>query len=399
MSSIYNFDKQISREGTDSVKYDLRKDIFGTQNVIPMWVADMDFATPDFILDAIRQRADKEILGYSYRGEMLMKAIREWLIKRHNWTTKTDWYLFTPGVVPALNLAVLAYTQPGDEVIVQPPVYFPFYSAVKDHGRKLICNPLKIEQGKYFFDLEDLKNKINKKTKLLILCSPHNPVGRVWHKEELVELMNICLENNILVVSDEIHSDLVFEPNKHIPLASVSEEISDHCITFMAPSKTFNTAGLFTSEVIIKDEKLRQQFSKQIDALHIGWCNVFGNVALQSAYEMGESWLTQMLNYVSNNISYTYKYLEENLPDISFQRPEATYLLWLNFQKTKMDDDEIWKMLINDAGVGLNKGLQFGKEGKGYMRMNVACPRDTLENALNNISNTLKLEQDANNLL
>ncbi len=281
---IRNFDEPVAREGTNCIKYDLREDTFGAKDVIPMWVADMDFKTPDFIMSALSDRLNHEILGYSFRPPEYYSSIIDWVKLKHKWQIERDWICFSPGIVPALNFCTLAYTQPGDKIIVQPPVYFPFFSAVETHGRKLIYNQLKESDGKWEMDFESLIASIDEKTRMIIISNPHNPVGRVWSPEELLRLAEICLAKNILVLSDEIHSDLVLPGYLHTPFASLSEKIADITITFIAPSKTFNLAGLSTSSVIISNHNLRKLFSRITDNLHIGNGNIFGTIASISAY-------------------------------------------------------------------------------------------------------------------
>ena len=278
----FDFNETVNRENTNCFQYDLREKYFGTNDVIPMWVADMDFKTLPFIREAIQKRLEHEILGYTFRSDSFYNSIIKWLRIRHGWEIKKDWIEFSPGVVPALNMAVLAFTNPGDKVIVQPPVYFPFFSAIENNNRILVNNPLKLKNGRYYMDYKDLRSKIDNKVKMIILCSPHNPTGNVWTKEELSELAEICLNKNILILSDEIHSDLIYNGYKHIPTASLSKEIAKNTITCVAPSKTFNLAGLSTSVVISSNNKLIQSFSKILDQIHVGNGNIFGNIATEA---------------------------------------------------------------------------------------------------------------------
>lgn len=381
----YNFDEIIEREGTNSVKYGLGEQIFGKKDVIPMWVADMDFKTPDFIINTIKQRLNHEILGYSIKPETYYQSIIQWYKRRHNWSMKKDWILFSPGVVPALSMAVEAFTNPGDECIVQTPVYFPFFSSIEGNDRKLVYNPLKLNDGRYFMDFEDLKQKISPATKMLFLCNPHNPGGSVWKQDELKQLADICLENNILVLTDEIHCDLVFKPSKYIPFATISNETANITITTNAPSKTFNMAGLSTSSVIISNREWRQKFMKKLDTTHLYSGNVFGNVALEAAYSHGDEWLDQLLEYIKANIDYAIEFFSVHIPKITPIRPESTYLLWLDCRELEMSNTQLKKLMVEKAGVGMNDGASFGKEGEGFQRMNLACPRSILEKALENI--------------
>lgn len=380
----YNFDELIDRQGTNSVKYDGRQHFFGDKELLPLWVADMDFRTPDFIAEAIQERAKHEIYGYTFRPDSYNEAIVHWLKNRHNWDIRKEWIHFSPGVVPALALAVMSFTEPGDSVIVQPPVYFPFFSAVKNSDRELVENPLKMENGRYCMDFDDLEKKIQADTKLLLLCNPHNPGGMAWTQAELARLGEICVANNILVVSDEIHSDLVFKGQKHIPFASISEEFAMNSITCMAPSKTFNVAGLSTSFLIMPNKRIFDKYDHLMKGTHLYGGNIFGSVALEAAYTKGAGWLDQMMEYIEENYNFIEQYLKENIPQIVPIKPEATYLVWLDFSALELKDTDINSRLIN-AGVGLNRGIQFGRQGKGFMRMNIGCPRSIIADALDRI--------------
>lgn len=390
---MYDFDEIIPRQGTDCVKYDLREAFFGDAGVLPMWVADMDFRTPDFIVDAIKRRATHEVYGYSIRGEGWHKALVTWLERRHSWAVQKEWIVFSPGVVPALNMAVLAYTQPGDSIIVQPPVYFPFFSAVEKHGRKLVYNPLKLENGRLCMDFDDLAIKAKQGAKMLFLCNPHNPGGSAWTKDELTRLFNICRENNMLILSDEIHSDLVFRGFKHTVLASVAPETSDLVITAIAPSKTFNLAGMATSVVIIPNEALRNKFSETIENLHISHGTLFGNVASQAAYTYGDQWLGELLDYLRRNLDMAETYFSAQIPTIKMIRPEATYLVWLDCRELGLNDDELNEFMIKKARLGLNEGRTFGPGGSGFMRINVACPLAMLRDALERLKGAVSTLQ------
>lgn len=377
----YNFDELIDRTDTNCIKYDARKAFFGNAELLPLWVADMDFRTPDFIVDAIKKRAEHEIFGYTFRGESYNQSIVNWLKIRHNWEIKPEWISFSPGVVAALTLAIEAFSKPGDGVIIQPPVYFPFFDSVKGTGRELIENPLRIENGRYYFDLEDLKKKITPQTRILLLCNPHNPGGMAWNEKELTELARICIKNKMMIISDEIHSDLIFDGFRHTPLAGISEEIAQNCVVCMAPSKTFNTAGLTTSFLIIPNKRHFVAYERVMRLPHLHMGNIFGTLALEVAYTHGEEWLTQLLKYIQENYSLLEKFFNENLPEVKVMRPEATYLIWLDFSAFDLTNEILNQKLI-DAGVGLNQGVQFGKQGSGYMRINIGCPRSVLEEAL-----------------
>ena len=377
----YNFDEIINRENTASVKYDLRKDIFEKEDVIPMWVADMDFKTPDFIIKAINDRASHEVFGYSFRPESYFLSIVNWLKRRHNWEISKDWISFSPGIVPAVNMAILAFTEPNDKIIIQPPVYFPFFSAIKNNNRTIVENPLKLKNGRYCFDFNDLEKKLTD-AKILILSNPHNPGGSVWTKDELKRLGEMCLENNVLIMSDEIHADLVFKDFKFTPLASISKNIADSTVTFVAPSKTFNMAALSTSSVIASNKELKEKYDKVLDAIHVGLGNVFGTVASEAAYSYGDEWLDQLMDYLSVNLDFTQEFLNEKIPQIKMIRPEGTYLVWLNCSELNLKEKDLKEFMIKDAGLGFNDGQMFGTGGEGYMRMNIACPKQTLLDAL-----------------
>ncbi len=377
----YNFDEIVDRTGSNSLKYDARAMFFGKEDVLPLWVADMDFRTPDFIVEAIRKRANHEIFGYTFRPATYNQSIVNWLKKRHNWGIKPEWISFSPGVVAGLTLAIQALSEEGDGVIVQPPVYNPFYDSIKGTNRQMVENPLKLENGRYYFDLDDLRAKITPKTKLLLLSNPHNPGGMAWNNDELLALAQVCLEHKIIIISDEIHSDLIFEGHKHTPVASLSDEIAQNCVTLMAPSKTFNTAGLTTSFVVIPNKRLFVAYERVMRLPHLHMGNIFGTVALEAAYTHGEEWLTQLLVYLQDNYKLLETFFAEKLPNVKVMRPEATYLIWIDFSTYNLTDDDLNKKLI-DAGLGLNRGTQFGKQGSGFMRMNIGCPRSVLKEAL-----------------
>jgi len=383
----YNFDELIDRTHTNSVKYDGRKAFFGNADLMPLWVADMDFRTPDFILDAIKKRAEHELFGYTFRGESYHQSIVNWLQRRHNWEIKPEWISFSPGVVAGLTMAIEALSKPGDGVIVQPPVYFPFFDSVKGTGREMIQNPLRLENGRYYFDLEDLKSKIKPSTRLLLLSNPHNPGGMAWNTEELTALAQICLDNKILIISDEIHSDLIFDGFRHTPLAGISEEIAQNCVICMAPSKTFNTAGLSTSFLVIPNKRHFAAYERVMRLPHLHMGNIFGTIALEAAYTHGEEWLAQILQYLQANYAFLEQFFNENMPEVKVMKPEATYLIWIDFSGLGLTDEILNQKLI-DGGVGLNRGVQFGREGSGYMRMNIGCPRSVLQEALYRIKST-----------
>lgn len=377
----YDFDKIIDRTNTSSVKYDLRKIIFEKEDVIPMWVADMDFETPDFIREAIIQRASHPVYGYTFRDAGYFQPVIDWMNSHHGWSIRREEIIFTPGLVPAINFAVMAFTNPGNKIIVQPPVYPPIHRAVVDHGRELSNNLLIPGENTYRIDFNLLEEQA-RNAALLILCNPHNPVGRCWKREELETIAQICIKNHVLVFSDEIHADLVMPGSRHLVFASLSPEAADITITAHAPSKTFNLAGLSTSSVIISNPELRLTFSRLIDRMHLGMGNLFGSVASTAAYLHGEPWRLELIDYLNENIGFTENFIQKNIPDIHMFRPEGTYMIWLDFRNSGLDDKALRNKLIHEAGLGLNPGPDFGPGGEGFMRINIACPRSVLTMAL-----------------
>lgn len=386
----YDFDKVIDRHNTNSEKWDFNKEKFGEENVLSMWVADMDFRVPECIIEEIKKRAEHGIFGYTAPGENYYKSVINWMNEHHNFKIEKEWICTAPAVVPALYWIVQAYTEKGDKVIIQPPVYHRFKGAIEDNERIVVENPLKLEDGKYYIDFEDLEKKIDDRVKVLFLCSPHNPVGRVWTKNELTRLGEICLSHNIIMVSDEIHSDIVFEEYNHIPFATISEEFAEISITCTAPTKTFNIAGLQVCNIVISNKYLRDKFLHRLKINAMGSLNTLGMVALEAAYNYGEQWYKEMLHYVKENFDFLENYLKENLPQIKLIKPEATYLAWVDFRGLKMNDLELRDFLTNKAKVGFNAGNIFGKEGEGFQRINLACSRIILKEALERITKALK---------
>ena len=384
---MYNFDEIIDRSNTDTIKHDRLKAVFGTEDVLSMWVADMDFKTPDFIINKIKKRLEHEVLGYTFRGDSFSNSVVNWLKEQHQWDVKKEWITYSPGVVPALTMMINAFTQPGDKVIVQSPVYYPFFTSVLNTGRQLLNNELKLVEGRYYMDFEDLKKQIDSRTKMILFCSPHNPAGRVWSRGELMELAEICVEKNIIIAADEIHSDIILNRNKHIPIASLSEKISNITISTYAPSKTFNLAGLSTSVVVCSNKELLTTYTNYIGDFHLHMGNIFGGVALEAAYTEGKRWLTEMISYIEHNTDLVRQFAKKHTDKMELIEPEATYLLWLDFKKLKFSDEELKRFMIKEAKLGLNHGPVFGDGGEGFQRMNVACPSSVVEQAL------LRLEQ------
>jgi cystathionine beta-lyase len=388
---MWNFDEVINRENSSCIKYDLREEVFGRADVIPMWVADMDFRTPSFITEALASRLKHEILGYSYRPDAYYSSLTGWIEERHGWSVRREWIEFSPGVVPALNMCTLAFTSPEDEIIIQPPVYTPFHGAVADHGRKLVFNPLLETDKGWLMDIEGLRQLITPASRMLILSNPHNPVGRAWTREELIELAEICHEKKIVILSDEIHSDLILPESRHIPLASVSEKAAAITVTCMAPSKTFNLAGLSTSSMIITDPVLMEKYRRTLVGLHLHLGNIFGNVASEAAYTYGQEWLDELMQYVQGNVDLVVDFCREYLPQIIPVRPEATYMIWLDCRAMGLSGQQLQQFFVEKAGVGMNEGSRFGPGGEGFMRMNLACPRSVVEKALRQIESAINL--------
>ncbi len=386
----YNFDKVIDRRGTDSVKYDILQPLFGSDDIIPMWVADMDFEVPEFVREAVVGRAEHPVYGYTVRPPRFFETISAWLERRHGWKVKPDKIDFSPGVVPALVLSVLGYTNPGDKILVQSPVYFPFFNAITNHGRVLVNNQLVDQNGVYSIDFSDLEEKFSSGVKLMMFCHPHNPVGRAWTKQELEMLATLAIKYNVLVLSDEIHSDLLLFGNRHIPLASLGKEIASRTITCIAPSKTFNLAGLHTSAVVIEDPKLKKVYEKILEDIHVGGGNIFGFTALEAAYREGDEWLGQLLEYLEGNYDFLKKYLSEILPGITVSPLEATYLAWINFGILGLDDKELMKFMVKEARIGFVDGPRFGEGGTQYMRMNIGTPRAVLKSALDQLADATR---------
>ena len=384
----YSFDQIIDREGTACVKWDLRDKVFGNPDVLPMWVADMDFKTPEFITEAVIERAKHAVYGYSYREDGYYTSVINWMQTHHDWTIERDWIVHTPGVVPLLYMATLAFTEPGDKILIQTPVYPPFFDAVQKNNRQLIFNPLILKGNRYEIDFEDLDLKLAE-SKMMIISNPHNPVSRVWTKEELLEIGLLCLKHNVLLISDEIHCDLVMSAYKHIPTASLSHEIANNTLTCLASSKTFNTAGLSTSNVVVSNPILRARLDKTIQSVHIDSGNLFGAVASEAAYTHGEEWHEQLIAYLEDNIELVRSFLSEKLPAIKLIEPEATYLLWLDFRALDIPQPDLVKLLIHKAGLGLNDGTAFGTDGIGFMRINIGCPRSMLLEGLQRLEKAL----------
>lgn len=387
-----DFDTIIDRKNTDCLKYDFAKRRGMPEDVLPLWVADMDFKTSSYVEDALAERARHGIFGYSESQTPYFEIVRDWMKRHHDWEVKEPWLIKTPGVVFALAMAVKAYTEPGDGVLIQSPVYYPFSEVIEDNGRRIVSNTLVLgEDHKYHIDFEDFERQIKEnQIKLFFLCNPHNPVGRVWTTEELTRLGDICLKYQVTVVSDEIHSDFIFR-GRHQVFADLKREYADITVTCTAPSKTFNLAGLLLSNIFISNRELRHKFRQQVNAAGISQLSPFGLVACETAYTQGEEWYQAMLAYVAENIAFTKEYVEKHLPGVEMVEHEGTYLVWLDFRKTGLSVEELEDLIVNRAKLWLDSGKIFGKSGEGFQRINVACPRQILEEALHRIKEQLQV--------
>lgn len=377
-----DFDRIIDRRNTKSVKYDLAAKKGMPEDVLPLWVADMDFRVSSYIQEAIARQVEHGVFGYSDTGEEYFEAVKGWMKRHHGWDVEADWLVKTPGVVFALSLAVKAFTEPGDSVLIQQPVYYPFKRVVEVNGRRTISNTLVYENNKYFMDFEDFEEKIiQEKIKLFILCNPHNPVGRVWTEDELVRIGDICQKHHVIVVSDEIHGDFAFKGKHHV-FAGLKKEYGEFTVTCTAPSKTFNLAGLQLSNIFISNPELRRAFRRQLDIVGYEEPNIMGMVACEAAYRDGDEWYEAMLEYVAGNIAFTREYVEKNIPGVTMAEHEGTYLVWLDFRQLGMTGEELEEMIVQRARLWLDGGAMFGESGTGFQRVNVACPRKVLEEAL-----------------
>ncbi len=377
-----DFDRIIDRRNTKSVKYDLAAKKGMPEDVLPLWVADMDFRVSSYIQEAIARQVEHGVFGYSDTGEEYFEAVKGWMKRHHGWDVEADWLVKTPGVVFALSLAVKAFTEPGDSVLIQQPVYYPFKRVVEVNGRRTISNTLVYENNKYFMDFEDFEEKIiREKIKLFILCNPHNPVGRVWTEDELVRIGDICQKYHVIVVSDEIHGDFAFKRKHHV-FAGLKKEYGEFTVTCTAPSKTFNLAGLQLSNIFISNPELRRAFRRQLDIVGYEEPNIMGMVACEAAYRDGDEWYEAMLEYVAGNIAFTREYVEKNIPGVTMAEHEGTYLVWLDFRQLGMTGEELEEMIVQRARLWLDGGAMFGESGTGFQRVNVACPRKILEEAL-----------------
>jgi len=389
----YQFDVELDRQNTASFKWDHCNCIFGTDDLLPMAIADMDIPAPPEVLEAIVRRCEHPVFGYTIRTDPFYDSVIYWMKKRFDWDIEKDWILSTPGIIPALSYAVLSFTKPGDKILIQPPVYRPFFDAIEANGRTIVENPLKeVHNGNkihFEIDFQDLEAKLDG-VKLMILCSPHNPVGRVWSKDELERIGKLCKEKGIIILSDEIHSDLIYKPNIHTPMASISD-FQDISITCIAPSKTFNIAGLCASVIIIPDKNVRENFSKMMFNCGVFLGNTIGNIALETCYTKCENWLEQLLVYLQDCKTEIESFFQKNLPQLKIAQSEATFLIWVDFRGLNFKTHkELEEFLIHKAKLGFDTGAKFGTQGQFFMRLNFGCSKSTLREALSRLKKAVE---------
>ncbi len=382
----YNFDQRIERRGTNSVKYDDLSAHFGRTDLLPMWVADMDFQTAPPIQEAALECCRRGVFGYTFRSERAKEAYMDWVGKRYDWQVLPEWLSISPGIVTALAVSIRAFTRMGEKVLVLTPVYPPFLTVPGDNGRELVCSSLVIRNGRYEVDWEDFEHKLGQGVRLFILSNSHNPVGRVWSREELKRMGELCCRYDVLILSDEIHADLSLFGHRHTVMASVSGEIADRTLTAMAPSKTFNIAGMMNSVIVASSERLRDKYNREMLALHLDLGNILGHVTFEAAYRYGGEWLEELLIYLGENVNFADDFIKHNLPGVRMIKPEGSFLLWLDFRETGLSHEETGRILVEKARVGLNDGQSFGKEGIGFRRMNIGCPREVLAEGLDRIA-------------
>lgn len=386
---IYDFNAPIDRRGTHCVKFDALKDMYGRDDLLSLWVADMDFATPDFIIDALKRRLDHPVLGYPVQYDGYWQSVVDWIYNHHGWQVQREWMRYIPGIVKGIGMVVNVFTQPGDKIIIQPPVYHPFRLVPEHNGREIVMNPLRREGDSYTMDFEQLEQVIDDKCRILILANPHNPIGITWDKATLARLANIAVKHNLIVISDEIHCDMALYGNKHIPFASVSENAARCSITFGAPSKTFNIAGIVSSYAIVPDEALREKFFAWLTANEMDMATIFAMVATEAAFSEGDEWRQQMLSHIESNIDFVDEYLKANIPEVRAIKPQASYLVWLDFSALGLEHEKLIDMLVNDAHLAMNDGAMFGIGGEQHTRLNVGTQRAVLEQAMSQLKEAI----------
>lgn len=389
--AYYNFDKIIDRKSTGCLKWDALKERYGRDDLLPLWVADMDFETPSFITDALEERMRHHVLGYTIDPEDYWQTVAKWILAHHQWLVKKEWLTYIPGIVKGIGMAINVFTNPGDKVIIQPPVYHPFRYSIKGNGREVVNNPLKMaDDGRYEMDFDNLEQVADDKCRMLIMANPHNPGGRMWDVETLKRLAEFCYDHHIIVVSDEIHCDMALFNNKHHPFAMVSKQAEQNSITFGAPTKTFNLAGIVSSYAIVPNDELRNKYFGWLKANELNEPNMFAPIATVAAFKNGENWRKQMINYVEKNIIFTEKYFSEYIPQIVPLRPQASFLVWLDCRQLHLSHDCLVDLFVNKARLALNDGEIFGKEGKGFMRLNVGTQQAILKQALDQLREAVR---------
>lgn len=386
----YDFDKQVDRSGTNALATDALEERYGRPDLMPMWVADMHFETPQFITDALRQRLNHSLFGYTMEPKDYWPTVINWIREHHGWTVERDWITYIPGIVKGIGMAINVFTKEDEKVIIQPPVYHPFRLTTLGNNREVVYNPLReTEEGSYEMDFDNLSQVVDDKCRMLILSNPHNPCGVVWSKETLKRLATFCYEHNIIVLSDEIHCDMALWNNRHTPFATVSPEAAACSITFGAPSKTFNIAGIVSSYAIVPNAELRGRYYGWLQTNELNDPTLFAPIATIAAFKHGEEWRRQMLKYVEGNVDYVIDYLEQNIPQIRAWRPQASFLVWLDCRELHLDHDTLVDLFVNKARLALNDGAMFGKEGSGFMRLNVGCPRSMVVEAMNRLKTSI----------
>lgn len=386
---MYNFDYVIERKGTDAVKWGGLTSIYGADDLLPMWVADMDFPSPPEVIKALEQRIRHGVFGYGMATFEFYQSIRNWVQKRYHWSIEDEWIIPSSGVVTALAFAIQALTEEGDAVLIQTPVYPPFNQMIENNNRVVVTNPLLLHNGKYEIDFDDFEEKLKSGVKLFILCSPHNPVGRVWTYTELEKMGKLCAKYDVKIVSDEIHADIIFKPNKHRPIANIHPEFEQFVVTCIAPSKTFNIPGLQASVMIIPNPDIREKVQKAQSKVGFHGLNILGRVALAAAYNHGEQWLEDLLVYLQENRDFAMAFIEKDIPNLQVIAPEGTYLMWIDCRRLGLDDEELKKRLVEKGKLALEPGGKYGVEGTGFVRMNIGCPRALLEDGLNRLKTAL----------
>ncbi len=386
---IYDFNAPIDRRGTHCVKFDALKEMYGREDLLSLWVADMDFATPDFVIDALKRRLDHPVLGYPVQYDGYWQSIVDWIRSHHSWQVEREWMRYIPGIVKGIGMVVNVFTQTGDKIIIQPPVYHPFRLVPEHNGREIVMNPLRRVGDTYEMDFEQLEQVIDHRCKILILANPHNPIGITWDRATLSRLADIAVKHNLIVISDEIHCDMALYGNKHIPFASVSENAARCSITFSAPSKTFNIAGIVSSYAIVPDATLREKFFSWLTANEMDMATIFAMTATEAAFTEGEQWRQQMLSHVEGNIDFVDNYLKEHIPEVRAIKPQASYLVWLDFSALGLSHEKLIDMLVNEARLAMNDGAMFGIGGEQHMRLNVGTQRDVLEQAMRQLKEAI----------